>query len=252
MNSHSSPQRLYSFQSLCFSEHSCSRTTPTTAPVTRHFRPHPNPNPQMLNTAQSHYMGGEDVFPTAMHLEVDYMFLDGVAESEGGADHSDLALEAAKAKWKVCEAEKHLADRIIEHQVTLLNIWCHRTEVANFHLLMVDLNVGRLHMERKKSGILTFTHIEGTAAKLKERPVAKSGVITETSHTAADEGNTLVHSTTINTTTTKQNPVAQYGLTFVGIGKENPSVSEDVGATFKLTKCPTNSTMEGVIPAKYI
>ncbi|KAG2123728.1 hypothetical protein DEU56DRAFT_923925 [Suillus clintonianus] len=163
MNSHSSPQRLYSVQSLCFSEHSRSHTTPTTAPVTHHFQPHPNPNPQMLNTAQSHYMGGEDVFPTAMHLEVDYMFLDGAAESEGGADQSDLALEAAKAKWKVCEAEKHLADCIIEHQVTLLNIWCRRAEVANFRLLTADLNVGRLHMEQKKSGILTFTHTEGTA-----------------------------------------------------------------------------------------
>ncbi|KAG1720731.1 uncharacterized protein EDB91DRAFT_1256866 [Suillus paluster] len=46
-------------------------------------------------------------------------------------------------------------------------------------------------------------------AKPKARPVAKSGVITEPSHTAADEGNTLVHLTALNTTTTKQNPVAQ-------------------------------------------
>ncbi|KAG2128026.1 uncharacterized protein EDB93DRAFT_1109097 [Suillus bovinus] len=107
-------------------------------------------------------------------------------------------------------------------------------------------------------------------AKPKARPVVKSGVMMET-HTAVDEGNTLVHSTALNTTTVKQNPVAQCaskqipikskqndvadaigsdGLTFVGIGKENPSVLEDVGATPKLTKCPTNSTMEGVIPAK--
>ncbi|KAG2355569.1 hypothetical protein BDR07DRAFT_1381436 [Suillus spraguei] len=140
----------------------CSRTTPAMAPVNCHFQPHPNPNPQMLNTAQSYYMGGEDDFPTAMHLEVDYMLLDGVADSEGGTDYSNLALEAAKAKRKVCKAEKHLANCIIEHQVMLLNIWCHRVEVANFRLLMVDLNVGHLHMERKKSSILTFIHSEGT------------------------------------------------------------------------------------------
>ncbi|KAG1720009.1 hypothetical protein EDB19DRAFT_1918311 [Suillus lakei] len=103
---------------------------------------------------------------------------------------------------------------------------------------------------------ITPTNTAKPKAKPKERPVAKSGVITETSHTAADEGNTLVHSTAINTTTAKQNPndvadtIGSDGLTFVGIGKENPSVLEDVGATFKLTKCPTNSTMEGMIPAK--
>ncbi|KAG0693983.1 hypothetical protein DFH29DRAFT_1006749 [Suillus ampliporus] len=125
----------------------------------------------------------------------------------------------------------------------------------------------------KHNSTIAPTNTAKPKAKLKERPVAKSGVITETSHAAADEGNTLVHSTTINTTTTKQNPVAQRaskripikskwndvadaigsdGLTFIGIGKENPSVSEDVGATFKLMKRPANSTMEGVIPAKYV
>jgi hypothetical protein len=74
-------------------------------------------------------------------------------ESEGD---SDLALEAAKAKRKVCEAEKHLADCILEHQSILLDLWRRRAEVANCHLLNADLNVGRMHMERKKSGIAAF------------------------------------------------------------------------------------------------
>ncbi|KAG1724933.1 uncharacterized protein EDB91DRAFT_1254983 [Suillus paluster] len=63
--------------------------------------------------------------------------------------------------------------------------------------------------------------------KPKARPVAK---LTETSHTAVDEGN----------------PVAQHGLTFVSIGKETQSVSEDARAM----KRPANSTVEGVISAK--
>ncbi|KAG0692005.1 hypothetical protein DFH29DRAFT_883260 [Suillus ampliporus] len=71
-------------------------------------------------------------------------------------DHSDLALEAAKAKWKVCEAEKHLADCILEHQAILLSLWRHCAEVANCHLLNADLYVGCMHMERKKSGIAAF------------------------------------------------------------------------------------------------
>ncbi|KAG2739718.1 hypothetical protein P692DRAFT_20754923, partial [Suillus brevipes Sb2] len=69
---------------------------------------------------------------------------------------SDLALEAAKAKRKVCEAEKHLADCILEHQSILLDLWRRHAEVANCHLLNVDLNVGRMHMECKKSGIAAF------------------------------------------------------------------------------------------------
>ncbi|KAG1809846.1 uncharacterized protein HD556DRAFT_1302269 [Suillus plorans] len=34
---------------------------------------------------------------------------------------------------------------------------CHHAEVANCHLLNADLNVGRMHMEHKKSGIAAFT-----------------------------------------------------------------------------------------------
>jgi hypothetical protein len=104
-------------------------------------------------------------------------------------------------------------------------------------------------------------------AKPKARPVAESSAITEMSHAAADEGNTLVHSTGINTTAPKQNPVAQRaskrvpirskrnevadaigsdGLTFVGIAKEKTS---DVAATLKSTKRPAN---EGIVPAKYV
>ncbi|KAG1741360.1 hypothetical protein EDB19DRAFT_1908050 [Suillus lakei] len=105
-------------------------------------------------------------------------------------------------------------------------------------------------------------------AKPKARPIAESSAITEMSHAAVDEGNTLVHSTGINTTAPKQNPVAQRaskripirskrnevadaigsdGLTFVGIAKEKTSVSEDVAATLKSTKRPAN---EGIVPAK--
>ncbi|KAG1767648.1 hypothetical protein EDD22DRAFT_949919 [Suillus occidentalis] len=104
--------------------------------------------------------------------------------------------------------------------------------------------------------------------KLKARPVAKSSAITEMSHAAADKGNTLVHSTGINTTAPKQNPVAQHaskrvpirskhnevadaigsdGLTFIGIAKEKTSVSEDVAATLKSMKHPAN---EGIVPVK--
>jgi hypothetical protein len=63
------------------------------------------------------------------------------------ADHSDLALEAAKAKQKVCEAKKHLANCMLKHQMTLLNLWRHHAEAANSQLLTADLNVGRMHME---------------------------------------------------------------------------------------------------------
>ncbi|KAG2737452.1 hypothetical protein P692DRAFT_20761717, partial [Suillus brevipes Sb2] len=93
--------------------------------------------------------------------EADYPLMQGVVE--GTADHSDLALEAAKAKRKVCEAEKHLADCILEHQMTLLNLW---HQAANSRLLTADLNVGRMHMERKKNGIAAFTHSEFTAVSL--------------------------------------------------------------------------------------
>ncbi|KAG2738996.1 hypothetical protein P692DRAFT_20756764, partial [Suillus brevipes Sb2] len=95
--------------------------------------------------------------------EVDYTSMHGVVE--GAADHSDLALEAAKAKRKVCEAKKHLADCILEHQTMLLNLWWQRAEAANSRLLTADLNVGRMHMECKKDGIAAFTNSECMAAK---------------------------------------------------------------------------------------
>ncbi|KAG0697059.1 hypothetical protein DFH29DRAFT_878938 [Suillus ampliporus] len=80
-----------------------------------------------------HTIWGEDDFPSTIHLGVDYTSMVGVVE--GAADHSDLALEAAQAKRKCAEA-------------------------ANSQLLRADLNVGRIHMERKKDGIAAFTHSE--------------------------------------------------------------------------------------------
>ncbi|KAG1868326.1 hypothetical protein DFJ58DRAFT_723587 [Suillus subalutaceus] len=59
-------------------------------------------------------------------------------------------LAAAQAKRKVCEAEKYLADCILAHQSVLLDVWRQRAQAANSHLLVAELNVGRLHMERKK------------------------------------------------------------------------------------------------------
>ncbi|KAG2047746.1 hypothetical protein BDR06DRAFT_976514 [Suillus hirtellus] len=96
-------------------------------------------------------IGGEARFLMNTHLDVNYSLF----ESEGD---SNLTLEAAKAKCKVCEAEKHLADCILEHQSILLDLWRHHVEVANCHLLNADLNIGRMHMECKKSGIAAFTH----------------------------------------------------------------------------------------------
>ncbi|KAG0708155.1 hypothetical protein DFH29DRAFT_994409 [Suillus ampliporus] len=89
-------------------------------------------------------------------------------------------------------------------------------------------------------------------AKPKAKPVTKSGAVTETSHATADEGNTLGHLTAPNTAT-KRNPAvdigaAPHGSTFVGIGREDPPVLEDVGAS--MTKRPPNSTMGNMIPAK--
>lgn len=101
-----------------------------------------------------------------IHLqqEFNYNLLHGV--EEGATDHSDLMLAAAQAKRKVCKAEKHLADCILEHQVTLLDIWRHRAQAANSRLLTTDLNVGHIHLERKKNGIATFTHSEPTMVSL--------------------------------------------------------------------------------------
>ncbi|KAG1726794.1 uncharacterized protein EDB91DRAFT_1254164 [Suillus paluster] len=95
----------------------------------------------------------------------------------------------------------------------------------------------------------------------------------ETSHATADEGNMLGHLTAPNTAT-KRNPAVDIGAAprvskqipiksrwndvadtigsdgsmFVGIGREDPPVLEDVGAS--MTKRPPNSTMGSMIPAK--
>ncbi|KAG2369064.1 hypothetical protein BDR07DRAFT_1477382 [Suillus spraguei] len=89
----------------------------------------------------------DEKFPTVLHLQDDYAPLDGEIE---GNEHSDLALAAAKAEQKVCKAKKYLADCILAHQSVILNIWRQRVQVTNSCLLMAELNVGRLHTERKK------------------------------------------------------------------------------------------------------
>ncbi|KAG1717661.1 hypothetical protein EDD22DRAFT_856020 [Suillus occidentalis] len=92
----------------------------------------------------------EESFPMLMHLERDSISL------EEEDDHSDLTLKAAKAKRKICQAQKHLADCILEHHEILTHL-CHRhAEDANTHLLLADLNVGRLHLERRKDGIAAY------------------------------------------------------------------------------------------------
>ncbi|KAG1851079.1 hypothetical protein DFJ58DRAFT_729061 [Suillus subalutaceus] len=110
-------------------------------------------------------------------------------------------------------------------------------------------------------------------AKPKAKPLTKSGAVMETLHATADEGNVLGHLTAPNTTT-KRNPAVDIGAaprvskripiksrwndvtdaigsdgsTFVGVGRDDPPVLEDVGAS--MTKCPPNSTMGSMIPAK--
>ncbi|KAG2036107.1 hypothetical protein BDR03DRAFT_983222 [Suillus americanus] len=110
--------------------------------------------------------------------------------------------------------------------------------------------------------------------KPKATPInTKSSAVTEMMHIAADEGNMLGNSLTINNVTQKdtanqigpacvskripiksrQNDIADAirsdGLTFVGIGsKENPSALEEVGGTS--SKCTADSTAECVIPKK--
>ncbi|KAG2141411.1 uncharacterized protein EDB93DRAFT_1105696 [Suillus bovinus] len=111
-------------------------------------------------------------------------------------------------------------------------------------------------------------------AKPKAKPLTKSGVVTETSHATADEGNTLGHLTAPNTAMkqnlavdigaaprvskripikSRKNDVADTiglgGSMFVGIGREDPPVLGDVGAS--MMKHPPNLTMGSVIPAKY-
>jgi hypothetical protein len=40
--------------------------------------------------------------------------------------------------------------------MVLVDLYCCHVEAANMCLLMADLNVGRMNIERKKSGIPTF------------------------------------------------------------------------------------------------
>ncbi|KAG1896303.1 uncharacterized protein F5891DRAFT_1193328 [Suillus fuscotomentosus] len=104
----------------------------------------------------------DENFPTALHLQSDYAPLDGEIE---GDEHSDLALAAAKAERKVCEAEKYLANCILAHQLVILSIWHQHIQAASSHLLTAELEVGHLHTEWKKIGIsmsMTRSHSDDT------------------------------------------------------------------------------------------
>ncbi|KAG2059349.1 hypothetical protein BDR06DRAFT_967889 [Suillus hirtellus] len=96
------------------------------------------------------------------------MQLDDYAQLDGGIngnEHSDLALEAAKAEQKVYKAKKHLADCILAHQSVILDIWCQHVQATNSDLLMAELNVGCLHTEWKKISIsmsMTQGHSDDT------------------------------------------------------------------------------------------
>jgi hypothetical protein len=130
--------------------------------------------------------------------------------------------------------------------------------------------------------VITLAKVANPKAKPKpkSKPKAtsvniKSSAVTETMQVAADEGNTLSDSTTINNIMHKaiasqigaarvskripiksrRNDIADAigsdGLTFVGIGsKENPGVSVEVGGTS--LKRAADSTAEGTIPSKYV
>ncbi|KAG2146497.1 uncharacterized protein EDB93DRAFT_1104279 [Suillus bovinus] len=65
-------------------------------------------------------------------------------------DHSNLALEAAKSRCKVCQAQKALVDCTLELHMVLVDLYCRHVEAANMRLLTADLNIGRMHIERKK------------------------------------------------------------------------------------------------------
>ncbi|KAG2119479.1 uncharacterized protein F5147DRAFT_766970 [Suillus discolor] len=95
----------------------------------------------------------EDGFTGGVQLEFDCASFYQADEED---DHSDLALEAAKSRCKVCQAQNALADCTLEHHMVLVDLYRHRVEAANMCLLTADLNVGRMHIERKKSGISTF------------------------------------------------------------------------------------------------
>lgn len=87
------------------------------------------------------------------------------------------------------------------------------------------------------------------AAKPKVQPLTKSGVITETSHTAA---------TALDTATT-QNPgpavnsgAAPRASKHVPIKSRRNEIADAIGSGGTSTKRPNNATTEGMIPTKYV
>ncbi|KAG0705580.1 hypothetical protein DFH29DRAFT_996661 [Suillus ampliporus] len=139
----------------------CPPSTPraSSSPSSWLDKGHPCPT----HSPQSHPVKEEEddddeSLPIPMHFErgsaESSYLLDQPAEEED----SDLALEAAQAKRKVCQAQKHLADCLLEHQQILIHISRRRAEAARQRLLLANLNVGRMHSERRrKNGITVFT-----------------------------------------------------------------------------------------------
>ncbi|KAG0693359.1 hypothetical protein DFH29DRAFT_1007371 [Suillus ampliporus] len=94
------------------------------------------------------------------------------------------------------------------------------------------------------------TITSANAAKPKVQPLAKSGVIMETSHTAA---------TALNTATTTQNPrpavnsgAAPHASKRVLIKSRRNEIADAIGSGGTSTKRLNNATMEGMIPTKKI
>ncbi|KAG2153433.1 uncharacterized protein EDB93DRAFT_1248706 [Suillus bovinus] len=137
------------------------------APSTHRASSPPSSWPDKGHPCPTHYPQSHSVkveeddddenLPISMHFERDSAessLFDQPAEEED----SDLALEAAQAKRKVCRAQKYLADCLLEQYKILIHISHCRAEAPNQHLLLADLNVGHMHSERRrKSGITMFT-----------------------------------------------------------------------------------------------
>ncbi|KAG2031369.1 hypothetical protein BDR03DRAFT_1016201 [Suillus americanus] len=127
----------------------------SSSPSSRPDKGHPCPT----HSPQSHPVKEEDdddeSYTNAFCSAKSSYLFDQPAEE---VEDSDLTLEAAQAKRKVCQAQKHLADRLLEHHQILIHISHHRAEAANQCLLLADLNIGCMHSERqRKNGITMFT-----------------------------------------------------------------------------------------------
>ncbi|KAG1895265.1 uncharacterized protein F5891DRAFT_1194322 [Suillus fuscotomentosus] len=119
-------------------------------------------HPCPTHSPQSHYVKEEEdddeSLPIPMHFERDSAESNYLFDQPAEEEDSDLALEAAQAKRKVCQAQKHLADCLLKQHKILIHISHRRAEAANQRLLLANLNVRHMHSEcRRKGGITMFT-----------------------------------------------------------------------------------------------